>query len=93
MPDLRDRATQDAGSFLAAIDEGLVTEADINAELGEIIAGETPGRTSNNQITVFDSGGTGIETTAAAYMLYERAQAAGRGSEINFAPASDALTG
>ncbi|ERG94360.1 ornithine cyclodeaminase family protein [Haloquadratum walsbyi] len=93
VPDLRDRATQDAGSFLAAMDEGLVTEADINAELGEIIAGETPGRTSNNQITVFDSGGTGIETTAAAYMLYERAQAAGRGSEINFAPASDALTG
>lgn len=93
VPDLRDRATFDAGSFIAALEAGVVTEDHVHAELGEIVAGKKPGRTSDGEITVFDSGGTGIETVAAAYMLYERAREEGRGTEISFAAASDALTG
>ena len=94
VPDLRARATQDAGSFLAAVEAGLVDEVDgIAAELGEVVAGDHPGRTSDDEVTVFDSGGTGIETVAAAYMLYKRASDAGRGKTIDFAPASEALTG
>ncbi|MEY7849759.1 ornithine cyclodeaminase family protein [Natrarchaeobius sp. A-rgal3] len=93
VPDLSERATHDAGSFLAALEAGVVTEDDIHAELGDVVAGVAPGRTSDDEITVFDSGGTGIETVAAAHMLYEKARADGRGTEIEFAPASDALTG
>jgi len=93
VPDLRDRATQDAGSFLHALDEGVVTEDHVHAELGDVIAGNAPGRESDNDVTVFDSGGTGIETAAAAHMLYERARERDRGTEIEFAAASDALTG
>ncbi len=93
VPDIRDRATQDAGSFLAAVDAGLVDEDHIAADLGAVVAGEHPGRTSDEEVTVFDSGGTGIETVAAAYMLYERALDDGRGETIEFAPASEALTG
>jgi len=65
----------------------------VHAELGDIVAGTAPGRTSDDEITVFDSGGTGIETVAGAHLLYEKARAAGRGEEIDFAPASEALTG
>ncbi|MFW6318431.1 MAG: DUF7287 family protein [Halorubrum sp.] len=93
VPDIRERATQDAGSFLAALDAGLVDEGHVAADLGEVVAGEHPGRTSDEEVTVFDSGGTGIETVAAAHMLYERAAEAGRGTTIDFAPASEALTG
>jgi alanine dehydrogenase len=93
VPDLRARATQDAGSFLAAIEAGLVDEDHVAADLGEVVAGEHPGRTSEAEVTVFDSGGTGIETVAAAHMLYERASEKGRGQTIDFAPASEALTG
>ena len=93
IPDLRDRATQDAGSFIHALDAGVVDESHIHAELGDLIAGTAIGRTSDDEITVFDSGGTGIETVAAAGMLYERAREQGLGSTIEFAPASDALTG
>ncbi len=93
VPDLRERATFDAGAFLAALEAGVVTEDDIHAELGEVVAGNAPGRTSADEITVFDSGGTGIETVAAAYLLYERALEAGVGTEIEFSPASEALTG
>lgn len=93
VPDLRARVSQDAGSFLAALEAGVVTEDDVHAELGEVVAGHAPGRTSDEEITVFDSGGTGIETTAAAYMLYERAREEGLGSTISVAPGSEALTG
>ncbi|NGM67501.1 ornithine cyclodeaminase family protein [Natronolimnobius sp. AArcel1] len=93
VPDLRERATFDAGAFLAALEDGAITEADIHAELGEVVAGQAPGRTSDDEITVFDSGGTGIETVAAAHMLYERALESGVGTDIEFAPASEALTG
>jgi alanine dehydrogenase len=93
VPDIRERAMQDAGSFLAAIEAGLVDEDHVAAELGEVVAGEHPGRTSDDEVTVFDSGGTGIETVAAAHMLYKRASQDGRGKTIDFAPASEAPTG
>ena len=93
VPDLRERVPQDAGSFLAAVEEGAVSKDHVHAELGEVVAGNAPGRESDEDVTVFDSGGTGIETVAAAHMLYEKAKAEGLGSEISFAPASEALTG
>jgi len=93
VPDIRERATQDAGSFLAAVEAGLIEEDHVAADLGAVVAGDHPGRTSEEEVTVFDSGGTGIETVAAAHMLYKRASEKGRGQTIDFAPASEALTG
>ncbi len=93
VPDLRERATLDAGSFIHALEAGAITEDHVHAELGEVVAGTATGRRSDDEITVFDSGGTGIETVAAASLLYDRALEAGRGTEIEFAPASEALTG
>ncbi|WP_336363873.1 ornithine cyclodeaminase family protein [Halalkalicoccus salilacus] len=91
--DLRARAQKDAGSLMAAVEAGAVGEDHVHAELGEVVAGRAEGRVDDEEITVFDSGGTGIETVAAAQMLYERAHEEGRGTTIEFAPASEALTG
>ena len=93
VPDLRDRATRDAGAFVQAMAEGVVDEDHVHAELGEVVAGEAEGRTDADEITVFDSGGTGVETVAGAHLLYEKAREAGRGKRLDFAPASVALTG
>ena len=93
VPDLRERVMQDAGSFIHAVEAGVIDESHIHAELGDVVVGNAAGRTSDDEITVFDSGGTAIETVAAAGMLYERAREQGLGSTIEFAPASDALTG
>ncbi|MDG5778287.1 ornithine cyclodeaminase family protein [Haloarculaceae archaeon H-GB2-1] len=93
VPDLRDRVMNDAGSFIHAVEEGVVDEDHIHAELGEVVAGEAPGRRSDDEITMFDSGGTGIETVAAGKLLYERAREQGLGEELHFSPASEALTG
>lgn len=93
VPDLRDRVTRDAGAFIQARDEGTITDDHVHAELGEVIAGEAPGRERDDEITLFDSGGTAIETVAAAHMLYERARERNLGESVEFAPASEALTG
>jgi ornithine cyclodeaminase len=42
-------------------------------ELGGIIAGKTPGRTSSEQITIFKSNGLAIQDVVAAGYLYELA--------------------
>jgi alanine dehydrogenase len=93
VPDLEARVTRDAGSFIAALEGGVVDEDHVHAELGDVVAGNAPGRESDDEITVFDSGGTGIETVAGAYLLYEKAEEAGFGQTIDFAPGSEALTG
>lgn len=93
VPDLRDRVTQDAGSFLAALEAGMIEEDHIHAELGEVLVGTAPGRTDPDAVTIFDSGGTAIETVAGARLCYDRAVEAGLGTTISVAPASDALTG
>ena len=91
VPDLRERAFSDSGEFLQAREEGAIDDDHVHAELGEVVAGEASGRENREEITVFDSGGTGVETVAAAYMLYEKASDEGLGRTIPFAPASEAL--
>ena len=91
VPDLRARVQQDAGSFLHAMEDGAVDEDHVHAELGEVLVGDAPGRESADEVTVFDSGGTAIETVAAAKMLYDRAVEADVGQRIEFAPASEAM--
>ncbi|MFB6085293.1 MAG: ornithine cyclodeaminase family protein [Halodesulfurarchaeum sp.] len=91
VPDLVARTDQDAGAYLNAVETGAIDADHAHAELGEVIADVAPGRTDPEQITVFDSGGTGIETAAAGYLLYERASEAGLGTTIEFSPASEAF--
>lgn len=95
VPDLRGRATPDgdAGSFVGALEDGAIDADHVHAELGEVVAGEALGRESDEEITVFDSGGTAIETVAAAYMLYEKAIEEDLGQVLEWFPASEALTG
>ena len=47
-------------------------------ELGDITAGDHPGRTSEDQITVCDLTGVGIQDVAAAGLVLAQAAAAGR---------------
>ncbi len=89
--DLRARADTDAASLMAARENGAVGEDHLHGDLGEVLTGEVPGRTSDDEITVFDSGGTAVETVASAQMLYERAVERGLGEPLQFAPASEAM--
>ena len=56
-----------------AIAVGFMRKEDIYAELSEIVSGGKPGRTSDDEITIFDSTGVAIEDAAAATLVYEKA--------------------
>ena len=72
------------GELHHAIDAGLMTAADVHGELGAVIAGTIPGRTSDSEITVFDSTGTALQDTAATILAYERATRSGAGQVFDF---------
>ncbi|MDQ2980228.1 MAG: ornithine cyclodeaminase family protein [Acidobacteriota bacterium] len=67
------------GELHHAIENGSMAREDIHAELAEVVAGSRPGRTSSEEIFIFDSTGTAIEDVAAAAAVYERAVEAGAG--------------
>jgi ornithine cyclodeaminase len=71
--------TRRLGELHHAIAAGLVAGGASFAELGEIIAGEAPGRTDPETVTVCDLTGTGVQDTAIATLAYARAVAAGAG--------------
>ena len=71
------------GELHHAIGKGLLHRDDVYAEIGEIIAGRKPGRTSPEEITIFDATGTALQDTAAAIVVYEKA--AGKSNHHRFA--------
>ena len=54
-------------------------DADALTEVGEVLAGTRPGRTSKDEITVYKSMGHAVEDAAAARLVYDRARAEGVG--------------
>ena len=60
------------GDLHHAIAAGTMTEADVHAELAEVVAGTRRGRRSPEEIIIFDSTGTGLQDVAASAAIYER---------------------
>ncbi len=81
--DYTEQVLMEAGDLMAAIESGEFSEADIAAELGEVIAGTKPGRTSDDEITVFKSVGVAYQDIATAAYVYREAVARGMGEEID----------
>jgi ornithine cyclodeaminase len=78
--DRRESALNEAGDLLLA---GFGEER-IAAELGEVLTGEHPGRTSPDELTVFKSLGLGVEDLAAADLVVRKAREQGLGAEVPF---------
>lgn len=70
--DLTEQAAR-IGDLHHAIEAGVMSAADVHAELGEVIAGRKPGRERPEEVIVFDSTGTGLQDVAAAIAVYEEA--------------------
>ena len=61
------------GDLHHAIDAGVMSAADVHAELAEVIAGRKPGRERADEIIVYDSTGTGLQDVAAAVAVFHKA--------------------
>jgi ornithine cyclodeaminase/alanine dehydrogenase-like protein (mu-crystallin family) len=70
------------GELQHVLTAGLMTRDQVHAELADVVVGRRPGRTRNDEITIFDSSGTALQDVAAAVAVYERARAIGRGTEV-----------
>ncbi len=71
-----------SGEVNVPLSKHYISENDIHAQLGEVIAGLKPGRTSDEEITIFDSTGLAIQDVATANLVYERAVVKGLGREV-----------
>lgn len=81
--DTKEGVLGEAGDAVAAKDV-LATKA--VHELAELVVGKVPGRTADDQVTLFKSVGTGIQDIALAAVIYQRAKARGIGTDIGAFP-------
>lgn len=60
------------GDILMPLKEGLIDSSHIYAELGDIVSGKKPGRTSGDEITVFKSVGIAVQDLALAKLILDK---------------------
>ena len=71
--DAREAVWAEAGDLIIPLRNGDITEDYIAAELGEVVAGQHPGRSSDDQITFFKSVGVAVQDAAAASITLKNA--------------------
>jgi alanine dehydrogenase len=81
--DSREELGLEAGNLLQAVETGVILPEAVR-ELGQIIAGQVPGRTSPKEITLFASQGIALEDMAVARIVYDRAIEQGVGRDVDF---------
>lgn len=74
--DSRDACLEEAGDII-------IPNAPIDAELGEILNGDKPGRENDEQITFFKSVGIAVQDTMAAALVFAAAREQGLGTEVD----------
>ena len=72
----------EAGDIIIPIQEGVITEAHIHGELGQVITGQVAGRNTDEQITLFKSVGLAMQDVATAARIYALAKEKGVGQEL-----------
>ncbi len=82
--DRRESTVNESGDYLRAVEERGIGPDHILAELGELLAGAHPGRTSDGELTLFKSLGLAVEDLAAAELAVAHARERGLGTELDF---------
>lgn len=72
------------GSLRAHVDQGLLSEENLHAELGQIVAGKKPGRESDDETILFWHRGLATTDIAVGHALYERAVERGIGTTLRY---------
>ena len=80
--DAIDAALAEAGDLIIPIREGRVAPEHFARELGMVVSGDAPGRTSPDEVTLFKSVGNAVQDVVVAKRAVERARERGLGTEI-----------
>lgn len=71
-----------AGEIHHALNAGVITLDQVQGELGQLITGQIPGRTTPDQITLADLTGLEVQDTAVATLALEKALFVGLGQRV-----------
>jgi alanine dehydrogenase len=71
----------EAGDLMPAIERGVITWESVT-ELGRIVAGRDPGRSGDDDITLFKSNGIALEDISTALRVYNLARERGIGEQV-----------
>jgi ornithine cyclodeaminase/alanine dehydrogenase-like protein (mu-crystallin family) len=80
--DSREAIMAECGDVLLAIEEKAITANSVHAEIGEVLAGKKPGRTSSDEITLYKAVGIAIQDVATAHLVYRKALERNVGTNI-----------
>ena len=72
--DHRDSSLSEAGDLIIPMQQGFIDNKNIQAEIGEILAGLKPGRSSESEITLFKSVGNAVQDLTAASQVLSNAE-------------------
>jgi ornithine cyclodeaminase/alanine dehydrogenase-like protein (mu-crystallin family) len=75
-------AIEETGDLIIPLEQGIINKDAINVEIGEIVSGKKPSRTSDDQITFFKSTGIAVQDAVAANRALIRAVDEGYGVKI-----------
>lgn len=75
-------ALAQAGELLHAIENGVVAQDQIEAEIGSVLSGQSPGRQTPQDITVYKSLGIAAQDIIAARKTFELAERSGLGQVV-----------
>jgi alanine dehydrogenase len=81
--DSRDAHELECADLMMPVGEGAITTDHFSDELGEVINGTKPGRSSTDEITMYQSVGVAIQDISTSRMLVEKARARGVGTEVS----------
>jgi ornithine cyclodeaminase len=70
--DSREGVLQQGGEFLRAKAAGLIGDDHIVGEIGQVLAGDVPGRRTMEEITIYKSLGHVVQDLATAWALYSQ---------------------
>jgi ectoine utilization protein EutC len=70
------------GEIHHAVFAGVLTEKDIDGELGQVVAGDIPGRVSESEITICDLTGVGVQDAAIAGLVVRKALSSDVGIQV-----------
>ncbi|MFJ2060662.1 ornithine cyclodeaminase family protein [Streptomyces sp. NPDC087908] len=82
--DSREALPVETGDFLVAESEGAIGRGHIRASIGEILIGHAASRTSESEITLFNSVGLAVEDLYAARRALTLAEQHGSGVRVTF---------
>jgi alanine dehydrogenase len=71
------------GEINVPLSRGEINDEDVAGSLADVVSGRIPGRTAEDEVTVFDSTGLAIEDIAVASMVYQRALEDGLGTRLD----------